>query len=41
MWGSRMMMKGYGFDFDFVMMIRESVDKFSKAKRCEESNVQI
>lgn len=39
MGGSRMMMKGYGFDFDFVMMIREGVDKLVEAKGCEESDV--
>lgn len=32
MWGSMMMMKGYGFDFDFVMIIREDVDKLVEAE---------
>lgn len=36
------MMKGYGFDFDFVVMIREGVDKLVEAEEgYEGSNVQI
>lgn len=35
------MMKGYGFDFDFVMIIREDVDKLLEAKGYEESHMQI
>lgn len=33
-------MKGYGFDFDFVMIIREDVDKLVEAEEgYEESDV--
>jgi len=33
-------MKGYGFDFDFFMMIREGVDKLLEAEeRYEESDL--
>lgn len=35
-------MKGYGFDFDFVMIIREDVDKLVEAEEgYEESHMQI